>query len=332
MKQPLAFIHKWLGLVVGLQLLIWILTGIYFNWVDHRIAKGNELRQSSSHTVKPFPIDIIDLDEKHFIGVKRVELTHLAETPVYQLYYSLPAHNNQKQDVKTFHAETGLPFSLTQNTVKNIASNSYSAEAEISDIELMYPPHTDLAGEENPLWRVVVNDSAQTHIYVSPITGKVIAHVNNARRLHNIMFMLHFMDYAKTGGFNHTLITVFAVLNLIFVGSGVLWLIKKLPMMVHAVFSSGKKPIELLQNNGSSGVHALVPKGEVILHSLRNVNIHLPSICGGGGVCGSCKFQTPDTLPVTEADKAHCSPQELAHGIRLACQHSIDAISKISVP
>ena len=42
-------VHKWLSLVVGLQLLIWLGTGLYFNLMDHNKASGNELRVHSHH-------------------------------------------------------------------------------------------------------------------------------------------------------------------------------------------------------------------------------------------------------------------------------------------
>ena len=37
-------IHKWLSLLVGLQLLIWLGTGLYFNLMDPVEASGNEYR------------------------------------------------------------------------------------------------------------------------------------------------------------------------------------------------------------------------------------------------------------------------------------------------
>ena len=43
--------------------------------------------------------------------------------------------------------------------------------------------------------------------------------------------------------------------------------------------------------------------------------------CGGAGLCGACGVRVVGgSLPVTEADEFAFTPQQLAHGWRLACQ------------
>ena len=37
-------LHKWLSLLVGLQLLVWLGTGLYFNLMDHQKASGNQYK------------------------------------------------------------------------------------------------------------------------------------------------------------------------------------------------------------------------------------------------------------------------------------------------
>ena len=39
-------LHKWLSLLVGLQLLVWLGTGLYFNLMDHQKASGNQYKQT----------------------------------------------------------------------------------------------------------------------------------------------------------------------------------------------------------------------------------------------------------------------------------------------
>ena len=41
-------LHKWASLLVGLQLMIWLLTGLYFNVVDHETASGNIYRSNAT--------------------------------------------------------------------------------------------------------------------------------------------------------------------------------------------------------------------------------------------------------------------------------------------
>lgn len=62
--------------------------------------------------------------------------------------------------------------------------------------------------------------------------------------------------------------------------------------------------------------------GAMTLLELAHVNgIGIESICGGRGQCGRCKVHVAgQATPVTPAEEAHLSAEELAAGRRLACQ------------
>jgi len=60
-------------------------------------------------------------------------------------------------------------------------------------------------------------------------------------------------------------------------------------------------------------------RGAPLLSALATHGIEFP--CGGTGVCGGCGVRVLEgLLPVTAADQAHFSAEELAGGWRLACQ------------
>lgn len=60
--------------------------------------------------------------------------------------------------------------------------------------------------------------------------------------------------------------------------------------------------------------------GERLSDTLRAHHIPLAAPCGGGGRCGKCRVQVMSgALPVTRADEALLSEQELARGVRLSC-------------
>ena len=40
-------LHKWLSLLVGIQLLLWLGTGLFFNLMDPQKASGNQYRQKT---------------------------------------------------------------------------------------------------------------------------------------------------------------------------------------------------------------------------------------------------------------------------------------------
>ncbi len=62
-------------------------------------------------------------------------------------------------------------------------------------------------------------------------------------------------------------------------------------------------------------------QGANLLHFLREHHVALEASCNGKGVCGKCRVRIrKGNAPVTEADRRFFTEQELAAGIRLACE------------
>ncbi|MCD8549221.1 MAG: hypothetical protein LRY74_01980 [Shewanella xiamenensis] len=53
-KHPISLmlqtVHKWLGLIVGLQLLIWVVTGLAFNLIDERFFRCEPISHHASNS------------------------------------------------------------------------------------------------------------------------------------------------------------------------------------------------------------------------------------------------------------------------------------------
>jgi uncharacterized 2Fe-2S/4Fe-4S cluster protein (DUF4445 family) len=91
------------------------------------------------------------------------------------------------------------------------------------------------------------------------------------------------------------------------------------------------------------GRHVQVPSGTTILEAAQKAGVGLSAICGGGGSCGDCRVrlrprqaqdETADApvSPHTSAERDALSPEELAAGLRLACQTRLYASIRVDVP
>ena len=71
---------------------------------------------------------------------------------------------------------------------------------------------------------------------------------------------------------------------------------------------------------------ATVAEGQSVLAALKSEGIFLPSVCGGRGMCGRCRsrFAGPVGAPPNDAERKRLSDEELASGVRLACQITVD--------
>jgi len=231
-KRANAVLHKWIATIVSIQLVIWLGTGLYFGLADDPKASGNQFRQKVEHKSESLQTPTLVTLKKlssELSGAKRVSLVWRLDKPYYLAFFQETAHGYQKQSVKWFDTETGALSVINKNYVTELAQQSLKhAEkntlVENATINLISTGTKDIPSERNAIWAVALNNTDNTTIYISDVSRKVIAHVDDHKRLKNLMFQLHFMDYFNTGGFNNIFSKVFALLTLLLAITGIRWL------------------------------------------------------------------------------------------------------------
>ncbi len=75
------------------------------------------------------------------------------------------------------------------------------------------------------------------------------------------------------------------------------------------------------------------PSGTTLLSALSGNGIFIPSACGGGGTCGTCKCKVEQgSRGILPTEKAHLNRIEKNNNIRLACQLKVKDDLKIRIP
>ncbi len=212
-------IHKWLALIVGLQLLLWVLGGLVMSWFPIENVRGeHNIREDESLiiTVEDNLLSIADFLES--IGpVSRIELKPLLGKPTYQVLTT-------EGSTLLFDANTGESLSpLPEELSLQIASADFAGEAGALSTTMLEQGNSEYRGPL-PVWQVVMNDAEDTRLYVSPSTGDVIARRNATWRLYDFFWMLHIMDYKNRTDFNNPLVIFASILALVATISGI-WLI-----------------------------------------------------------------------------------------------------------
>ncbi len=320
--------HKWLSLFVGIQLLIWVGTGIYFNQMDAQAASGNMYRKTVSHrgntpTSDFMPLEKLALNEP----VVSAALIWVSGTPLYLVKTENPLHNYSAQQHTLFHAVSGLPWYIQPDDVQRIAQRSYTGPGQASEAVLTLPPFDFDGRQENLLWKVSFDDEVHTDVYLHAETGAVIAHSNDDSRLKHLMLTLHFMDYANTGGFNHALIVIFAIATLTLAGSGVLLAYRRNPN--RAVRRKRETDVRVIHTGGCETLS--LPANQPLLFALTQAGLSVSTECGGGGTCGQCVVQTDNTVAVSDVDRYHLTEDELQQGKRLSCQHVSSEFTSVTL-
>ena len=325
-------VHKWLSLIVGLQLLVWLGTGLYFNLMDHTKASGNEFRVHSHHDGNIADFNLIPVSEINSESPLEVKLIWVLHRPYYHFIYEKGQHSYQKQESKLFDATTGKRFNLSKEQILTLALNSYSGSGDLTTPVLTQPPFSDYVSQQNLMWQVDVKDENSTTVYLDSTTGQILRHANDDFRLKDLMMMLHFMDYGKSGGFNHWWIIALAFATLFLSITGVTWLIQQYQNgLLKLSWNRNKQKIAVTFSEDGTSSDIDVNGNSSVLEGLANSHIYLSSSCGGGGTCGTCLFLNSTQLPITSSEQEHLSIEQLEHGYRLGCQHKVSEINSIAV-
>lgn len=323
-------IHKWLSIAVVVQLLIWLSTGLYFNIMDHQQASGNAKRIKIETTSTFADFTFFPITNLPVENVEAIDIVWLQDHPFYLVSFQNVAHGYQKQHRRLFNAVSGKSYYIDGEVALSIAMSSYQGHANVLSTQRLLPPIAELIKEENNVWQIKLDDKANTHIYVSESSGKVIAHVNDDRRLKDLMLKLHFMDYANQGSFNNPQMIVFALLSLILTLTGIIWAIPLFKQFLQLTpWRQQYKTIPVMMRHSNQKVSYQLNKNKTVIEGLSDVGIELPSTCGGGGTCGCCKFMTSNMVPTNIAEQVLLTPKQQALGIRLACQHQVNEVNEI---
>jgi uncharacterized iron-regulated membrane protein len=223
--------HRWLGLLIGIQLLLWTVSGLYFTLIPIQEIRGeDQVREvepvnfADKALVSPsVAIANLAAEAGPALQVHAVYLRNMLDIPIYDIRYSLSGEKH----VAMADATSGeLRSPLNEAQAREIARQDFAIDAAISSVEYIEEVASDAEYRGGPLpaWRVSFDHDSGTRIYVSAEQGRVIARRNNAWRIFDFMWMLHIMDFENRDNFNTLLLQVLAVLGVITVLSGfVLW-------------------------------------------------------------------------------------------------------------
>ena len=212
-------LHKWLALAIGLQLLIWLCSGMLMSLIDQDIAAGNASRANPA-TKQPLS-KFGTLYAPHLLTlaapqIVQLSLDQLLDKPVYRI--------ETAAQTLLYDATTGAEITIDAEFARNIARASYSGSGQPTEHKWLPQGTAAPGGIDGPLWEIKFSDALGTRVFVAAGDGRVIAHANDRSELMDFLLMLHFMDYLQHGSFNNPQIILFGFATLWLAISGLLLL------------------------------------------------------------------------------------------------------------
>lgn len=194
--------HKWLGLFIGLQVVIWSLSGFYMTAIHIDTIHGD-------HLIRPQPmasVEASDLRDPLSVAsanaADNIRLAWVRNQPAYVL--------RTQADEIVVDATTTRPVSpLSEAEVKAIAAATYTGEDAIASAELITEIPGEIRGWKPPLWRVEFDHWNRPTLYFSPTTGELITRRHELWRIFDLVWMLHIMDYDERENINNPLLRTF---------------------------------------------------------------------------------------------------------------------------
>ena len=203
MKFLVRNTHKYLSILISIQLLLWTISGIYFAFNQIELVRGEQYRLPQAFSVDLSKVNLV-LDSVKSIQVAR----------------------RFGEEILIVRKETGTEYlnlegvaleklSKTQATsiVSAVTSLTPLAVEEINDPE----PGSEYRGRNLPLFKVITQDQEndEINVYVDAISGQVVAIRSEQWRLWDLMWGLHIMDWETRDEINNWLLKLFSVLALI---------------------------------------------------------------------------------------------------------------------
>lgn len=209
--------HKWFGLFIGLQVVVWSLSGLYMTVIHIDTIHGDHLVREA---INP-GIDAKTLQNPLALAAKEkvtgIRLVWVDERPIY-----VTEGPSGERAFSAFSAALLEP--PDESTIMALASSHYTGPEPIVSAELITDVPGEIRGRTPPLWRVEFDHWNRPTFYLSAVTGELLSRRHELWRVFDFVWMLHIMDYDERENVNNPLLRIFTWGAVVMALSGI-WLL-----------------------------------------------------------------------------------------------------------
>jgi len=224
-------IHRFLGLFIGIQFLLWTVGGLYFSWTRLDSVHGDHLLRAPGALGPDLPLASPAVALAALRGQGRVdsltgvELVTILDRPVYRVHYLAREGDGTARRTQLADAATGaLRPPVGRDEAVAIARREFAGHAPVRSVEYLTAgnvgTHHEYRAQPLPAWAVRFAHEEGATAYVPAELGRVVRVRNDRWRVFDLLWMLHTMDYQGRDDFNNLVLRSFSVLGLVTVLSG----------------------------------------------------------------------------------------------------------------
>ena len=219
-----ASIHKWLGLIVALQFLVWTGTGLFMVSFHLTDVRGEKLVHPPSH-VSAIDMSKVKLSSTDALKVVvedhpyQVTLKLLAGRPVYEIRAEIGVYLVSAEDGEILSPVSGALAS-------DIAKAAWAGKGDLLSVEQLKSAPRE-SGMNGQVWAAQFAGEGKPTLYISATSGQVGPPRTDLWRTYDFFYGLHLMDYVDHENANHPWNIALAILALTTVLFGVVLLIHR---------------------------------------------------------------------------------------------------------
>lgn len=235
LRMALQF-HKWIALVVGIQVLGWVLGGLIMTAIPIERVHGD------NHLATPVlaPIDLkrlVPLERELAIAdMTDVGSATLKNTPRGPIWVLKSAAGSEGW----WNAYTGENIDeIARTDARKYAQQAYRGAGRLQAVvyKESAPKEAQVSG---PLWQASFSDAEHTRLYLDAFTGEVLSRRSSLWGLYDFFYQIHIMNFGESRTYNHPVIVIAAALTLVMVLTGLVLLWIRLSQDARRALGRGK--------------------------------------------------------------------------------------------
>lgn len=221
--QTFARWHIWLGWIVAVPILLWVVTGLVMVARPIEVVRGEHLR------APPAAIDPARVAFPARIG-EPIREARLVQQPDGPQWIVTAADGNRWRYSAT-HGTATPP--VVEAEARRIARAAYAGEDPLEAVTYFPAGEAPLeARAGGAVWRARFADGV--HVYVDDATGEVVALRTGGWRVYDLMWGLHIMDPRTREDTQNPFVIVFALFSLAGATLGAILLFRRRKARVRA--------------------------------------------------------------------------------------------------
>jgi uncharacterized iron-regulated membrane protein len=211
-------VHNILGLVVGGQVFLWVVSGFFFTLFPIEQVRGDHLRAEVPAAIVLPEEGLAPLDGLIASGIRAVRLKAFLGGAAYE--------TETPEGKALFDAATGTPLSpLSEGLARRVAEKGWAGDGELAELILVDPaPQEAGRGQGRAMWQARFDGEDTATFWIDPQTGEIAAVRTGLWRTFDLLWGLHIMDWTNRETFTTWWMKLFALLSLVLTLAGI-WLV-----------------------------------------------------------------------------------------------------------